>query len=271
MRGGGADERALVDRRQPAVGPVLVGEGRQAGGMPHHDVGGQVLGLAAERIGRPGAHGRIPGGDASRLHGEHGLQMVVHSGLHRADQADVVGDRAEVRQEFAEFHPALAVTRELPERPQHLGRRLGHVVVFQVARELLPVPLREHRLGVEQVHLRRPAHHEEGDHRLGLGRARRLLGQEVERLVAEQGLDGRGEEAVLAQERGEPEHAEAEAAGFEEMTAGTEPVRKLSRHGGNGWWRGGPGRASPAPRCRFRGWRTPAQGREPRAWSRSSP
>ena len=94
VRGGGADERALVDRRQPAVGPVLVGEGRQAGGMPHHDVGGQVLGLAAERIGRPGAQGRVAGGDASRLHGEHGLEVIVHSGLHRTDQADVVGDRA---------------------------------------------------------------------------------------------------------------------------------------------------------------------------------
>ena len=249
VRRGGADERALVDRRQPAVSPMLVGEGRQAVRMTHHDVGRQVLGLAAEGVGRPGAHGRVTGRDASRLHGEHRLQVVIHARLHRADQADVVGDRAEPRQEFAEFQPALAVAGEFPERTQHLGRSLRDVVVFEIiSREFLPVPLREHRLVVEEVHLRRPAHHEEGDHRLGLGRARRLLGQEVVGLVAEQWLHGRGEEAVLAKQGGESEHAEAEATGFDEVAAGAEPVGKLSRHGGNGWWRGGPGRASPAPR-----------------------
>ena len=204
---------------------MLVGKSGQSARVAHDDVGGQILRLAAERVGRPGTHGGIAGGDAAGLHGEHGLQVIVHARLHRADQADVVGDRAELREEFTEFEAALAVAGELPERTQHLGRGLRDVVVFEiVSGEFLAVPLREHRLVVEEIHLRRTAHHEEGDHRLGLGGAGRLLGQEVEDFVAEERLDRRGEEAVLTQQGGQAEHAQAEAAGFEEMAAGTEPV-----------------------------------------------
>ena len=81
------------------------------------------------------------------------------------------------------------------------------------------MPFREHRLVIEQVHLRRAAHHEERDHRLGLGGPGRLLREEIEDLVTEERFDRGGEQAVLAEQRGEAEHAQAEAAGFEEVAS----------------------------------------------------
>ena len=50
VRLGRADERALIKRREPAVGEVLALERRQSAGMREHHVGGQFLRLAAEAV-----------------------------------------------------------------------------------------------------------------------------------------------------------------------------------------------------------------------------
>ena len=63
MRGSrGAHDRALVDRRQPAVGPVVHAVDRQATRIGQHDERRQVLALAAQAVGQPAAQ-RGPAGD----------------------------------------------------------------------------------------------------------------------------------------------------------------------------------------------------------------
>ena len=49
----GADERALIEARQPAVGVVLPLEGRQATGMSEHHVGGEIVRLASQAVAEP--------------------------------------------------------------------------------------------------------------------------------------------------------------------------------------------------------------------------
>ena len=50
---GRTNERALIQRWQPAIGIVFAVEGGQAFGMREHHVSGQVIGLAAESIREP--------------------------------------------------------------------------------------------------------------------------------------------------------------------------------------------------------------------------
>ena len=207
MRGSvGADERALVERGQPAVGEMLALESRQPAGMREHHVGGQLLRLAAEAVGQPRPERRAPADDAAVVHRIERLLMIVHAGVHGADERDVVGHFAELRQQLAQLHAALAVRRKFPRRAKDLRRSLREVVVFDLAGKLLPIILREHRLRIEEIHLRRPAHHEQRDHRLRLRlKVRRLREQIVARRAVDMRLHRRREQAVLLQQPGERE------------------------------------------------------------------
>ena len=82
-------------------------------------------------------------------------------GPHRADDADLVGDAADVREQLADLLPGLAELLEAVLRPEALqllalelgdrlalGERLGH---------RLAVHLGELRLVVERLEVRRPA------------------------------------------------------------------------------------------------------------------
>ena len=68
----------------------------------------------------------------------------------------------------AKLEPRLAVLGELERAPQQVAGQL--LVVGDLGRGRLAVVLRQHRLGVEQVDMARPAVHEELDHRLRPGR-----------------------------------------------------------------------------------------------------
>ena len=104
---------ALILRRQEAAAPVVVVEELAARlalvRRGHHHEGRQVAGHAAQAVSGPGAHAR-PAGNLAAGH-EEGNPGGVVDGLrvHRPDQAEVVGHRADVRQERRQFHPALAV------------------------------------------------------------------------------------------------------------------------------------------------------------------
>ena len=120
--------------------------------------------------------------------------------------------------------------REFPWRAEDLGGGLGEVVVFDLSGETLAVILRQHRLRVEEVHLRGTTHHEERDHRLRLAGEMLGFGEQVElRIGPEGGFHRRAEESILLQERGEGERAKSEAARLEEMAARAEAVGFHSR------------------------------------------
>ena len=67
------------------------------------------------------------------------LAVVVHPGVHRADDQDIVDNIRQARQQFRERRAALSVTAELPLAAQYTGTRLGRVVVLDRARKLLSV------------------------------------------------------------------------------------------------------------------------------------
>ncbi len=216
---GGADEGALVEGGQPAVGEVLLLEGGQAAGVGEHHVGGQVVRLAAEAVGEPGAEGGPAGGDAPGVHGVEALGVVADAGGHGADEGDVVHDLGEVREQLADLHAALAMLLELPGGAKALGGGLGEVVVFDLAGELPPVVPGEHGLGVEEVHLGGAAHHEERDHGLRPRLEVRLFRGQVMPLLPEgRRLHRRGQQPLPVQKRGERHRAGTEAAGMEEVT-----------------------------------------------------
>ena len=89
---------ALVLRRQEAAAPQPVVErlvGRVAGALrDQHDERGQVLVLAAEAVAEPGADARPAGELGAGL--EEGDRRVVvdRLGVHRLDEAELVGDLA---------------------------------------------------------------------------------------------------------------------------------------------------------------------------------
>ena len=83
--------------------------------------------------------------------------------------------RAELREDLADFDAALAV---LLEREGRLQQIAGLALRLQIARgHRLAVVLRQHRLGIERVHLRRPAVQEQVDDALRLGGKVRRLGR----------------------------------------------------------------------------------------------
>ena len=105
---GAAKRRAAVHRRQEAAA-VVAGAAAGSLGAGQHDEARQVGRFAPQPVQRP----RAEAGPAELLRAgiHHDLRGGVIDGLrlHRADQAQVVGDLRGVRQDFAQFHAALPV------------------------------------------------------------------------------------------------------------------------------------------------------------------
>ena len=95
-------------------------------------------------------------------------------GGHRPDDADLVGDARDVREQVGDLLPRLAVPVELAGRPargEDLVLELGELLPLRERLgERLAVQLLEPRLVVEALELRRPAGHAEVDHPPGLDR-----------------------------------------------------------------------------------------------------
>jgi hypothetical protein len=102
-----------------------------------------------------------------------GRVVVDGLGPQRADDANLIGNRAEVREDLADLLARFAVLQELVLRPEALqllslklrdwlplGERFGH---------RLPVHLGQLGLVVERLQVRRPARHRQEDDPPGLG------------------------------------------------------------------------------------------------------
>ena len=104
-----SDHRALVQRRQKTIRPILDAHHRQLSRIDERDVRGQVLGLTSQAVGQPASHRRSAAQNSSVLQSSDRLAMVVHAGVHRADQRDVINHLA----------PARAAVRKVPCRTGH--------------------------------------------------------------------------------------------------------------------------------------------------------
>ena len=184
----GAELDALVDRRQEAAAPVRVAAAGPLVARAEDDEAGQVLRLAAQAVGDPGAHAR-PAEDL-RAGAHHDLpgRVVERVGDHPLDDGDVVDDRREVRQQLGELGAALAVPGELELGAEQLRVGLderGAIALDQLRRRQRAVELGELRLVVEQLQVAGRAGHEEEQDPLGLRCImRRLRRQRIEAAAA---------------------------------------------------------------------------------------
>ena len=191
------DDRPLIQRRQPAITPVIDAEDRQPRRIAEDDVGRQVLAFASQGISQPRAEDGAAAGGPPRVEGVDRLPVVVDPRVHRADERDVVGHFRQPRHQLGQLHAALAALLELPRAGEQLGAGFRGIVILDVAGEALAAALGQLRLGIEQVEVAGPPLHEDRDHGPRLGRLRRALGEQVERGLLERRLGGSRAERIL--------------------------------------------------------------------------
>ncbi len=111
-----AELDALVARRQKAAPPEAIVERlivRVAAALrDHDDEGRQVLVLAAQAVAQPAADARPARELSAGLEKRDRRIVIDRLGVHRLDEAKVVGHGSGVRQQFADRGPAVAVTGE---------------------------------------------------------------------------------------------------------------------------------------------------------------
>ena len=78
------------------------------------DVGGEVAGFGAEAVAGPGAGAGVSEKGETGVHEEVALSMLAEFGGHAADDADLVDDTGDVREEVADGDAGLAVAVEGP-------------------------------------------------------------------------------------------------------------------------------------------------------------
>ena len=134
--------------------------------------------------------------------------MVEGLGVHRADDGNIIGDRADVWQDFRHLSASLAVFFELKFGAEEIIVRRdkgGLVVLQEFSRWLGTIKSGELRFIVKEIEMAGSTTHVEEDDILGFARKVRLLWRH--------GIGG----ACLEGSEGDP--TEAEAAFFEKPSA----------------------------------------------------
>src|SRR4051794_13062349 len=122
----------------------------------------KILVLASESVTEPRPHAR-PSGLLKTCLDERDRRIVIDRlGVHRLDDGDVVDDPGGMRKQFADPCAGLAVLREFERRLCDEQLRLPHrlrdaLPLANRIRNLRPLKLRQHRLVVECLELRRTA------------------------------------------------------------------------------------------------------------------
>lgn len=198
-----------------------------------HDERGQIFVHRAEPVGEPRAHRGFAVLHRAGVDELVGRLVVDGVGLHRADEAEVVAHLRDVRQQFADPHPALPVLRKLEDRRRERKRRLarGHpgealALVAEVGLEVFPEAGLERGLVVEEVELRGRADQRDVDRSLGLGRDfPRLRHRGAQRVRTRR----TGRNQPRSQQRRKSGDAETRAGGAEELPAGERGIVSIKR------------------------------------------
>ena len=169
-----ANVAALIDARQKAVAPKLRADDRFAG-TQHHEAW-QVLVFRAEPVAQPRTHARAHRLRVTAGHHQQRRLVVGHVRVHAAEHGDVVNALGHFGENLAHLHARLTVPLKLKWRLEQTARAALRLEIG-IGRTLAVI-LVERRLGIERIHLRRPAIHEQVNHPLGARRKmRRLRGQ----------------------------------------------------------------------------------------------
>ena len=212
----------LVARRQEARAPEPVVQRLAPGALrDHHDEAGQVAGLAAETVAQPRAHAGTARDLRPGLQKRHGGIVVDGIGVHRAHDANVVGNLCRVRQQVADpgtrFAMLLEAERGFDQRKAALAgcHRGQPLALADRLRQVLSAQLGQTRLGVERLDLGGAARLEKPDHALGLGREVRQASQ-----AARSRLGCIGRVQVAAQQVGQSDGPNTAGAPAEEVSPG---------------------------------------------------
>ena len=208
------NEGALIDRGQEAVAPERRSDcGRNI--RAQHHVARKVLVLGAETVGEPRAHRRTAGLVRAGVHHQARRFVVRNFGVDGTHPADVVGDFAQVRPEFADVHAALAVLLELERRLHQFARAaLGR---DGAAGQRLAVVLFERRLRIEGIDRGESAVHEQEDDALD---ALRIIELARRRSRTPPAFVTAGARHGFAEHAGERHHAEAVAHAPQRFSSG---------------------------------------------------
>ena len=173
---GGTKTGALVDGRQKPGLPVLHPVDRQPGRIVEHDVGRQILILAAETISDPRPEARQTRSHPAAVGDEQRGFMSQVGRVHRPNETDPIHLGGEVRQQLRHVHSAFTVLGKPKRTPHQCPGRPG---ILDLTGNLVEIRLAvissQFLLGIEQVHLAGTTVHEQVDHRLGLRLKMRLL------------------------------------------------------------------------------------------------
>src|SRR5579871_2570808 len=213
---------ALVSRGQKAASPARFAAIRVAVSGEQDDEAGQVLILAAEPVGKPGAHARATDQLMAAVHKYLRRGVVELVGMHRADDADIVHDLRQIRQLTGDLGSRLPVALESVRGAQQFGRAFDKrepLSLNELLGDLLAVVLVQFRLVVQQIELRRRARHEEEDDVFGFRAEMRLLRRHWVHNDGYGGM-GRSREQPFVQQGGERHRAYPVGALPEEVAAG---------------------------------------------------
>ncbi len=131
-----------------------------------NDEARQVRVFRAKAVGEPRAHARSPDTTEAGAQQQLGVGMVELIGDHAADHGQLIRDAGDVGHLFGELHPALSVLRKLIGRSHQrfLARQEAKLdALDDLGGRGLAVELVEHGLGIEEVHVGRPARHVQED------------------------------------------------------------------------------------------------------------
>ena len=104
---GAAKGGAAVEGGEEA-GAVVARSAAGASGAGQHDIAGKILRLAPQAVERPGPEARPAELLRAGVHQNLRRRVIDRVGLHRTDDADVVGDSPDVGQQLARIEPASA-------------------------------------------------------------------------------------------------------------------------------------------------------------------
>ena len=182
---------------------------------------GQILILRSQPVSRPRAEARTDEPVAAGVDEHHRVLVARRGRVGRANHRHLINVLGDVREDVAHLDAALPVLLKLERRAKNRAaerRFLPHVL------DDLAVVLREVRLRVKRVHMRRPALRENVNDALGLGREMRHARRERRAEIHGGGM--RSTRKRVLHQRRQTQCAETEAAAGKKLTARLKRVLK---------------------------------------------
>ena len=167
-----AEDRPLIDGGQEPRAPAGCAAFGRTFWLRHHNVGGEVVALAAEPVGDPRPHRRVAHQNMPGIDVVHGRGVDGAVGIEGPDEAEVIHMLRRVGEEGGDIHAALAVFGKLPGAGEQRSVAFGELADDGAVAggQRLAVVFGEGRFRVESVDMAGATDHEKEDDGFGFGR-----------------------------------------------------------------------------------------------------